>query len=100
MNDASGGREASAGLTLQDVADLVGGRLEGDGTLLVVGVAPVDEAAAHEMAFLAVKRYARYVASCEAHSFLVSAEMHQYVPDGVEGRPRGCPRRRIACSKI
>ena len=51
MNGASG----EAGLTLQDLADLVGGRVEGDGSLRVVDVAPVDEAAPDEIAFLALR---------------------------------------------
>ena len=82
MNDAGGGRQATESLTLEEVADLVSGRVEGDRELHVFGVAPVDEAGSDEMAFLALKRYARYTSSCEAHSFLVSAEMQEFVPEG------------------
>ncbi len=82
MNDTGGGRQVTESLTLAEVADLVGGRVEGDGELHVAGVAPIDEAASDEMAFLALKRYARYANRCEAHSFLVSAEMHELLPDG------------------
>lgn len=82
MNDASGERKPPVGLTLRDVGDLVGGRVEGEGSLHVVGVAPVDEAAPDEIAFLALKRYARYAGSCKARCFLVSSEMLKHLPEG------------------
>lgn len=70
------------GLTLVEIADLVGGHLEGDGGLRVVGVAPVDEAGPGHLAFLALKRYARYAESCGALGFLVSTELRGSVPAG------------------
>ena len=63
----------SVGLTMKEIAELVGGRLEGDGGLWVSGIGPVDEADAGQMAFLARKRYARYAPGSRASSFLVSS---------------------------
>jgi UDP-3-O-[3-hydroxymyristoyl] glucosamine N-acyltransferase len=57
----------------------VGGRFEGDPDLLVTALAPLDGAAPSEMAFLAAKRYLRFVADSEAGSFLVSEAMEAYV---------------------
>lgn len=71
-------------LTLGSIATLVGGRLEGDGDLPLTGIAPVEEAEASEIAFLAAKRYTRYVAASAAGAFLVSEDMEAYAKD----RPR------------
>jgi UDP-3-O-[3-hydroxymyristoyl] glucosamine N-acyltransferase len=68
-------------LSLGSIAELVDGRLGGDPDIEVVGVAPVEEANRRQMAFLAAKRYARYVSGSEAAAFLVSAEMESALPD-------------------
>ena len=70
----------SPGLTMKEIAELVGGKLEGDGGLWVSGIGPVDEADAGQMAFLARKRYARYAPGSRASSFLVSSDLQVYVP--------------------
>jgi UDP-3-O-[3-hydroxymyristoyl] glucosamine N-acyltransferase len=72
----------SGRLTLDRVAELVGGRVEGDRSLVVAGVAPVDEAGPDQLAFLALKRYARFTAESAAGAFLVAEEMRSYVPEG------------------
>lgn len=69
-------------LTLGGVAELVGGRLEGDGAIVVEGVAPLDEAGPREMGFLALKRYVKHVEGSDAGSFLVSTEMEPELPAG------------------
>ncbi|MEC7808830.1 MAG: UDP-3-O-(3-hydroxymyristoyl)glucosamine N-acyltransferase, partial [Gemmatimonadota bacterium] len=73
----------SPGLTMKEIAELVGGKLEGDGGLWVSGIGPVDEADAGQMAFLARKRYVRYVPGSRASSFLVSSDLQVYVPSHV-----------------
>lgn len=83
MNVVAGGRTAPQPLTVGRVAELVGGRAEGDLDLQVLGVAPVDEAEPTQMAFLAAKRYARFVGSSDAGSFLVSTEMESFAPPGL-----------------
>lgn len=68
-----------APLTLDEAAHLVGGRLEGDPALAVTAVAPVEEAGATEMAFLAAQRYAKHVPRSQAGAFLVSKELEARV---------------------
>jgi len=73
-------RGAPAPLTLTQVAELVGGRLEGDGTLQIDGIGPVDEAGPSQMAFLAGKRYVRFVSESRACAYLVAADLEEYAP--------------------
>jgi UDP-3-O-[3-hydroxymyristoyl] glucosamine N-acyltransferase len=75
---------AHAPLTLGDASRLVGGRLEGDSGLPVTAVASVEDAQAGELAFLAARRYAKYVRGSRAGAFLVSEELESQVA----GRPR------------
>lgn len=79
MSEGHGDLERRA-LTLGSIADLVEGRMEGDPDIEVVGVAPVDEADGRQIAFLAARRYARYVPESEAAAFLVSEEMEAALP--------------------
>ena len=44
---------AEAPLTAREVADLVGGRIEGDGDIQLRGLAPLDQATPLELGFLA-----------------------------------------------
>lgn len=68
-------------LSLGSIAKIVGGHLRGDADIEVIGVAPVDEANDHQIAFLAARRYARYVSASEAAAFLVSAELEPVLPE-------------------
>jgi len=67
-------------LTLQSVAHRVGGRLEGVPNLVVTGVAPVDQAGPDQMAFLASKRYAKYLRGSRASAYLVGTELEGLLP--------------------
>jgi UDP-3-O-[3-hydroxymyristoyl] glucosamine N-acyltransferase len=68
-------------LTLERVAALVDGRLGGAPDTPVGGVAPIDEAGPEQMAFLARRRYARFIAKSRAGSFLVARELEHELPD-------------------
>jgi UDP-3-O-[3-hydroxymyristoyl] glucosamine N-acyltransferase len=70
-------------IDLGTLADLVGGRLSGDPALMIEGAAPVDEAEAGEIAFLAVPRYTRHLAACRAQAYLVSTELSSALPSDV-----------------
>ena len=59
-------------LTARRIAELVGGRLEGDGDVTVDGVAPLDRAVDGQLTFLGVSKYAEQLASCRASVVLVS----------------------------
>lgn len=80
--DRRDGLEPGSTLTLERVAKLVGGRVDGDATLTIAGVAPVDEADPDQLAFLALRRYVRHAESSGARAFLVSEELRSAVPDG------------------
>jgi len=69
----------AAPLTLSAASALVKGRFEGDPDVPVTALAPLEGAASTEMAFLATKRYVRFVADSGAGSFLVSEAMESYV---------------------
>jgi len=68
-------------LSLEAIADMVGGRLVGDGGLTFDGVAPVDEAETAFVGFLAGRRYVKYVEESRAGAFLVSADLESALPD-------------------
>ena len=67
-------------LSLEAIADLVGGRLVGDGAITVAGIAPVDEAGPGQLAFLAGRKYLRYVPDARCEAFLVAEELAQELP--------------------
>lgn len=75
-------RRADGGLTLAEVAERVDGRVVGDASVEVRGVAPVDEAGPDRLAFLGSGRYTRYAADSRAAAFLVADELEQALPDG------------------
>lgn len=81
MNSDVDSRAAGpATLRLDEIASLVKGRLVGDGSLTVTGVAPVDEAEPDQMAFLSSSRYTRYVGESRAGACLVSGDLEEHLP--------------------
>jgi len=72
-------------LTLNHIAALVGGRVRGDGELIVEGVASLHEAGPSQIGFLAAKRYVRFIEGSRAGSFLSSAAMERFLPEGAPG---------------
>ena len=71
---AAGG-EGDHSLTAADIAQAVGGRLEGDGSARVRGVAPLDRAGAEDLSFLAGAKYAPQFARSGAGVVLVAPEL-------------------------
>ena len=76
------GAGPGAPLTLTQAASLVQGRLDGDGSIQIHGLAPLDEAGPGEMAFLAMKRYGRLLRTSSAGAYLVSSEFEYLIPTG------------------
>ena len=68
-------------LRLREISDLVGGRCVGNPDRAISGVAPVDEAEEHHLAFLAAPRYLKYVEECRAGAFLVTERLAGALPD-------------------
>jgi UDP-3-O-[3-hydroxymyristoyl] glucosamine N-acyltransferase len=75
-----------ASLTAQAVADLVGGRLLGDGSVCIKGIRPLDRAAPDMLSFATSSRYAADLTSSKAGAVLV--------PEALANGPGG-PRTRI-----
>jgi len=67
-------------LSLEAIADLVGGRLVGDGAVLIDGIRPIGEAGPGEIEFLAGKRYLKYLGDSVPAGYLVSAELEDELP--------------------
>jgi UDP-3-O-[3-hydroxymyristoyl] glucosamine N-acyltransferase len=65
----------AAGLTAQAVADLVGGRLLGDGTVRIEGVGPLDRAGPDALSFAISSRYASNLGSSRAGAVLIPEEL-------------------------
>lgn len=57
--------------SLSELADHVGGRVIGDGSVVIRKVAPIDEAADGEITFLTNPRYRKYLARCRASAVIV-----------------------------
>ena len=62
-------------ITAAAIAALVGGELDGDGSVVVSGVAPLDRAGPQELSFLAHARYASWYASTKAGIVVISREL-------------------------
>ncbi len=71
----SDGGDGRGPTTAAAVAAQVGGRLLGDPTIVVEGVAPLDRAESHELSFLASARYAEWFHGTRAGVVLVSPEL-------------------------
>lgn len=89
MSRAPEGAAPRVSLTAGEIAELVGGRLEGTGDARLTGVAPLRQAGPDELGLLATRRYLRDLPSTGAGALLVSAELADDV-----GR-RGGPGTRI-----
>lgn len=93
MKRASGGRSGGKGrgatgsrgffFTLAQVAETVGGRVVGDPALRLTGIAPLDQAEAGDLSWLADPRRARDAAGSRAGALLVVAEEHAGLRPGI-----------------
>ena len=67
--------------TLAELAQHVGGKVVGDGQVIIQRVAPIDEAGAGEITFLANPRYRQFLPHCRASAIIIGLD------DFVEGVP-------------
>lgn len=70
-------------VTVELLADLVGGRVEGDPTVEVCGLRPLDEAGPAELGLLSNKRYARFAETTRAGAVFVDESLAAAVPAGM-----------------
>jgi UDP-3-O-[3-hydroxymyristoyl] glucosamine N-acyltransferase len=75
----------AAGKTLAEIAQRVGGRVVGDGRIVIRKVASIEEAGPGEITFLANPRYQPLLASCKASAVIVAPGV---VPDSPAGHTR------------
>ena len=57
--------------TLVELADLVGGKVIGDGSVVIHKVAPLDSAGPHEISFLTNPQYQKFLPQCRASAVIV-----------------------------
>lgn len=69
-----------AELSVEEIARAVGGRLEGDGSASIRGVAPLQSAGPDQLSFVANTRYLGYLQATRAGAVLVSEEHSESVP--------------------
>jgi UDP-3-O-[3-hydroxymyristoyl] glucosamine N-acyltransferase len=67
--------------SVREVADLVGGRWQGDGAARVRRLRPLEQAGPNELGLLSSRRYARFAADCTAGAILVTTELADALPD-------------------
>jgi len=60
--------------TLSELANHVGGKVIGDGNVVIHKVAPIGEAVAGDITFLANPRYQKYLSDCQASAVIVGPE--------------------------
>lgn len=76
------GSQTGPALTLQEVAERVGGRVEGDPEVRVEGIAPLSQAEENELGFLAQRRYLKHLEDSRAGALLVSADLAEAAQEG------------------
>ena len=61
-----------AEMTLAELAEKLGGELDGDGSAVVTGVAPLESARADHVSFLANSKYERFMGATDAAAVIVA----------------------------
>jgi UDP-3-O-[3-hydroxymyristoyl] glucosamine N-acyltransferase len=60
---------------LRDLAEYVGGRVIGDGSVTICRVSPIEEAGPGDITFLANPRYARFISASKASAIIVAPQL-------------------------
>ena len=59
-------------LTLAQIAESIGGKVEGDSDIRITGVAAIENAKPGQISFIGHERYLKQLASCRASALIVS----------------------------
>ena len=71
----------SASISLAELATAIGGQLEGDGSVVVSGVAPIESAGAGDLSFVANNSYKKYVATTSASALILAPSIScEHIP--------------------
>ena len=81
MTKTPGSSPSGRSVTIGQVAEMLGGRAEGDSSLRVEGVAPLNQAGPQELGFLAQRRYLKDLPATGASALLVSEALAESVKD-------------------
>jgi UDP-3-O-[3-hydroxymyristoyl] glucosamine N-acyltransferase len=66
---------AGEGLRLAEIAAAVGGTVQGDADVRLIGIAPLDRAGPADLSFLASPKYAKLLAECAAGAVLITPDL-------------------------
>jgi UDP-3-O-[3-hydroxymyristoyl] glucosamine N-acyltransferase len=83
-------------MTINEVAALVEGTVEGDGSVTVRGVAPLEEAGEEDLSFVAEARYFPYIHASRAAAVLVARDADVPLPPRMAAIRVDDPRRALA----
>jgi len=83
-------------MTIDEVARLAEGEVQGDGSLMVRGVAPLEEAAGDEISFVAEARYFPYIQASQAAAVFVARDADVPLPPHMAAVRVDDPRRALA----
>jgi len=61
-------------ITLGEIAETIGGRLHGDATLQVIGIATLENAKGNQLSFLSNRRYIKQLSSTHAGAVIIAHE--------------------------
>ncbi|HEX8431841.1 MAG TPA: UDP-3-O-(3-hydroxymyristoyl)glucosamine N-acyltransferase [Longimicrobium sp.] len=82
--------------TIAELARVAEGDVEGDGSTIVRGVAPLEEAGPHDLSFVAEARYFPYIQSSRAGAVFVARSATVALPPGMAAVRVDEPRRALA----
>jgi UDP-3-O-[3-hydroxymyristoyl] glucosamine N-acyltransferase len=85
-----------ADMTIDEVARIAEGVVEGDGTRVVSGVAPLEEAGADQISFVAEARYFPYIQASQAAAVFVARDADVPLPPHMAAVRVDDPRRALA----
>jgi UDP-3-O-[3-hydroxymyristoyl] glucosamine N-acyltransferase len=83
-------------MTLAEVARIAEGEVEGDPSLVIRGVAPLDEAGPDQLSFVAEPRYFPYIQASQARAVLVARGSDAPLKEGMTAVRVDDPRRALA----
>ncbi len=69
-------------ITLKEIAEIVDGRLIGDGSVPISGVAGIKESKAGDITFVASSQYAKFIGASEASAFIMGDDLETKVGVG------------------
>ncbi len=61
-------------ITLSELAEQVGGKVEGNGSVIIIGVAPIEKAVAGQISFIANNRYKIHIETTKASALILDPE--------------------------